>query len=558
MTSSKNTKRALLASVLSVALCAAMLVGSTFAWFTDSVTSAGNIIKSGTLDVTMEWANGTSDPTQNDIGQWQDASKGAIFDYDLWEPGYTEVRHVKISNIGTLALKYEVRIAATGEVSELADVIDVYYIKDGRQIEDRTQLTEDDKIGTLTEVLAKPYAAKGNLLGQEGEKVHYDIATIALKMQESAGNEYQGLSIGSEFAIQLVATQDTVESDAFNNQYDKDAGKDTMICTLSEFNALTEIPDGIRTVYVNLNGISLENNITIGNDDIADHYQYTNWNDNTAPEGYPYNTGRTNTRASDGAVRYLYSTGKSAVTVILTGSVQGKADTGDFSSGFITLKVPDAANVVFDNVTFGAGQMAVNVWTESFQSAVANHRITSVTFNNCTFNGNWIQNGQVGADEMIIKACTFNVHENTAYKNNSNPIWIQNLGQCNVTIEDSTFNAVRPIKLWEQNANGTVTIKNNTFNMSNFDDAEGEDAYKNVAIMFCGTTEQVKLGNVEISGNTVTGDATGFICFYNNSTQYPSMNDGATFKLHDNTLNGAKESVLWKTNTEWKPAYVTE
>ena len=223
MTSSKNTKRALLASVLSVALCAAMLIGSTFAWFTDSVTSAGNIIKSGTLDVTMEWANGTSDPTKNDIGQWQDASEGAIFDYDLWEPGYTEVRHVKISNIGTLALKYEVRIAATGEVSELADVIDVYYIKDGDQITDRTQLNDSNKIGTLTEVLAKPYAAKGNLLGQEGGTVDSDIATIALKMQEGAGNEYQGKSIGSEFAIQLVATQDTVESDSFGDDYDAGA-----------------------------------------------------------------------------------------------------------------------------------------------------------------------------------------------------------------------------------------------------------------------------------------------------------------------------------------------
>ena len=59
MTNSKHTKRALLASVLSVVVCAAMLAGSTFAWFTDSVTSAGNIIKSGNLDVALEWANGT-------------------------------------------------------------------------------------------------------------------------------------------------------------------------------------------------------------------------------------------------------------------------------------------------------------------------------------------------------------------------------------------------------------------------------------------------------------------------------------------------------------------
>ena len=220
MTSIKNTKRALLASVLSVALCCAMLIGSTFAWFTDSVTSTGNIIKSGTLEVTMEWAKGTENPAS---ATWKDASEGAIFDYDLWEPGYTEVRHVRISNVGSLALKYEVRIAATGEVSELADVIDVYYIKDGEQITDRTQLKDRNKIGTLAQVLANPYAAKGNLLGKKGETVDSDIATIALKMQESAGNEYQGLSIGSEFAIQLVATQDTVESDSFGDDYDAGA-----------------------------------------------------------------------------------------------------------------------------------------------------------------------------------------------------------------------------------------------------------------------------------------------------------------------------------------------
>ena len=160
MTQSKHTKRALLASVLSVVVCAAMLVGSTFAWFTDSVTSAGNIIKSGNLDVTMEWADGTK---ALNTSEWKDASKEAIFNYDLWEPGYTEVRHVKISNLGSLSLKYEIRIVPTGDVGELADVIDVYYIKDGQQISDRTDLADLKSIGTLAEVLANPAVANGQI-----------------------------------------------------------------------------------------------------------------------------------------------------------------------------------------------------------------------------------------------------------------------------------------------------------------------------------------------------------------------------------------------------------
>lgn len=407
-----------------------------------------------------------------------------------------------------------------------------------------------------TEVLAEEGNLLPNATAPEAENVYYYLRG---HMKENAGNEYKNLTLDG-ISITVYATQYTHEFDSFNNTYDEQAGEDTKFYSLAEFNALTEIPDGVKTVYVDLSGKSLQNGLTIGNADIADHYHYGEWNSDVAPAGYPYKTSIDNYTTHDGdKVRYIYSTGKPSVNVILTGSVLGASDTGDFNAGAITLQVPDAANVVFDKVTFGAGQMAMSMWTESrVQSMTVAHRVASVTFDGCTFNGNWIQNGASGADEMVIKNSTFNIHENVGYKNNSNPVWIQNMGQCNVTIEGCTVNAVRPIKLWEGNASGTVTIKNNKFNMSNFADATGDDAYKNVAIMFCGTKEQVKLGNVEITGNTVTGDATGFICFYNNSTQYPTMADGSTFKLSGNTLNGVAESVLWKSSTEWKPTYVNQ
>ena len=97
----KATKRALITSVISLLICFSMLLGSTYAWFTDSVTSGGNIIKTGTLDVEMNWAPGAEDPATT---EWFDASKGAIFNNDLWEPGYAEARHLKVKNAGTLAL----------------------------------------------------------------------------------------------------------------------------------------------------------------------------------------------------------------------------------------------------------------------------------------------------------------------------------------------------------------------------------------------------------------------------------------------------------------------
>ena len=73
MTKTKSTKRALLLSALSLLMCVSMLIGSTFAWFTDSVTSSGNIIKSGTLDVTMEWKDATTTGAQQ---TYKDASAG--------------------------------------------------------------------------------------------------------------------------------------------------------------------------------------------------------------------------------------------------------------------------------------------------------------------------------------------------------------------------------------------------------------------------------------------------------------------------------------------------
>ena len=334
--------------------------------------------------------------------------------------------------------------------------------------------------------------------------------------------------------------------------------------TLNEFNTLTKLPAGRAKLYVNLGGASLQDGLTIGNEKIADRYRYGEPNSTTAPEGFPHDTGRT-----DNDNRHIYSTGKDTVTVVVTGSVTGATDTGDFNAGDITLKVPDAANVIFDTVTFGEGQMAMSMWTESHvQSMTVSHRLASVTFNGCTFKGNWLQNGAFGADEMTITGCTFEKYENTAginsagfdCKNNSNPIWIQNMGQTNVTIEGCTINAVRPIKLWEGGANGSVTIRGNTFNIEKCS-IDDDNTHKNIAIMFCGTTAQVKLGNVEISGNTVTGDATSLICFYNGrnagENHYPAMNEGATFRLYDNILpDGTALSVIWKTATVWAPTYV--
>ena len=229
MTNIKATKRALLSSVMALFLCFAMLIGTTYAWFTDEVTSEGNIIQTGSLDVGFEWADGKEDPA---TATWTDASKGAIFDYANWEPGYAVARHLKVTNEGTLALNYRMRIVANGIVSKLADVIDVYVIADPDAAATKDLLTDNNKIGTLTQVLLASGANNAVNDADKGVDISKiikgslkvdddaDIYTIVLKMNEKAGNDYQDMDLGCTFSVQLLATQMSAESDSFDNLYD--------------------------------------------------------------------------------------------------------------------------------------------------------------------------------------------------------------------------------------------------------------------------------------------------------------------------------------------------
>ena len=122
----KSTRNALLKSALALLLCFSMLIGSTYAWFTDEVTSSGNIIQSGNLDIDMQWA----EKYEGDATAWNDAAgenAKPVFDYQDWEPGYTEVRYIKVSNEGNLAFKWLMNIIPVGEVGKLAEVIDVRF-----------------------------------------------------------------------------------------------------------------------------------------------------------------------------------------------------------------------------------------------------------------------------------------------------------------------------------------------------------------------------------------------------------------------------------------------
>ena len=215
----KATKRALLTSVMALVMCVVMLVGTTFAWFTDTASTGVNKIQAGNLDVALEMRNGEKwDNAENQtLNFMQKQSDGSVKQEAniLWEPGAKfQLPTLRVANNGNLALKYKVVFSAVNggnDPMKLAKVLDVYL--------------NDQPVGTLYDALTSTDPdgfAHGNLTAKGTDGATSGELSITVKMQESAGNEYKNLSIGG-VAVTVYATQLASEFDSFNNTYDENA-----------------------------------------------------------------------------------------------------------------------------------------------------------------------------------------------------------------------------------------------------------------------------------------------------------------------------------------------
>ena len=130
MTTSKSTKRALVSSALAILMCVAMLIGTTFAWFTDTASTAVNKIQAGTLDIALEMKDGEGKwvTAEGQTLSWKKAAGAPANEAVLWEPGCTYVLpELRIVNEGNLALKYKIVISGIVGDAELLEAIDFTY-----------------------------------------------------------------------------------------------------------------------------------------------------------------------------------------------------------------------------------------------------------------------------------------------------------------------------------------------------------------------------------------------------------------------------------------------
>lgn len=358
----KSTKKSLLLSILALVLCTAMLLGTTFAWFTDSASTAVNKIQAGTLDIQLLDASGNS--LEGQVLNWQKAA-GHESEAVLWEPGCTyKLQPITIKNSGNLALKYKIAITGIKGDAELNDVIDWTIKNNGQSY-------------AITQEVPLAAGASANL-------------TIEGHMQESAGNEYQNKFIDG-IGITVYATQNTVESDSNNDQYDVDAEYPVVVSSQDAFSA---------TVAASPNS-----NIVLS----AGTY--------TLPAAANKTVAISGTK--DTIIDLTSATGQSLSGTDLTfENVTVKGINSDY------VGIQHSGDIVYNNVTFNE---STTLYGES------------VTFNNCTFNLTTRYIWTYGAKEVTFNNCTFN----TAGK----AILIYAEGGVDsqtVNVNGCTFNATEP------------------------------------------------------------------------------------------------------------------
>ena len=421
MTNMKSTKKALITSALCLLLCVSMLVGATFAWFTDSVSTTNNIITAGNLDVNLYWSTNGTDWTP------VDANTNIFKTGTLWEPGHTEVVYLKVVNEGTLALKYDLQVNVASEVKgtnvageefKLSDYI-LYNVTNGVTTFANSAEARGSERGNK---LNAPYNKATTL--EAGKET---VLTMVVFMPTTVGNEANYLKDTAiptiNLGINLFATQQTFEEDSYGPDYDADA----LVCDIL---AKPETIDDILA--------TVEPGTVIGL--AAGYYdEIVLTQDNLTLVSKTGVVGFLNLNAKDGAtidgVTFDQSGAKQVYT-FATGNTQKATDyvaniTGDTNS-------PKAAdNVTIKNCTFtntsGVALTAASKYAPICfnEQGAATERCDSITIENCVFACNatqyiclnYIAEGTVVIKNNVFGGNGFGTEHNTIQATSNAANW---------------------------------------------------------------------------------------------------------------------------------------
>ena len=493
----KATKRALLTSVMALVMCVVMLVGTTFAWFTDTASTGVNKITSGNLHVEIQ--NETSEPIAN--LEWV-AKDGRAQDEILWEPGATyTLTQFKIANTGKLALKYKMVVTGLDGDADLLRVIKFTY-----------------KLGdTVLDLNEEGHLVAGAATG---------MITVSATMDKNAGNEYMDKTLeGVE--IKVYATQDTVENDSFDNQYDKDA-------------TYLTYPDGVTTD-------SFPATANYIND------QGQTKSDKPATVAFVDENGATQYAAD---LNTAITNGASVVYCKKDAKLVGSLTRGNNRTGELTSDLTIYAN----GADFQNTEISINATSLSTESvgktknftlrvndakniriwgATPNNGVTQdIILENCTFEGKGINSdddvasggifyltGSTGTVNLTMNNCKVSKSNQAVYLGCNGNITVTNsafeecaagmkishkaTGVCNVTVKDTTFNkcgcdtsvAEKP---WLTNDSSSIKCKTKGTMTLTLDNVAINNMVGNDGIVVDGDTDYT--GKTTVSATNVTVD----------------------------------------------------
>ena len=423
MKKSKATKRTLLLSVLAMLLCMVMLVGTTFAWFTDTASTGVNKIQAGNLKMEVSYKN-TSD------GEFTVLNESTnVFKQDtLWEPGHVEYAVLNVKNIGTLALKYKLGINIAGETGSTNVLGNEFklsdYIKFGVVDEDLSGKTRDEMVAAVTDgkLIKEGYSKESHLDTTNAN----ETVTLVVWMPTDVGNEANHKTGAAaptiDLGIKVDATQYTHENDSFGNDYDKFA----------------EYPE-VTTVQI------AAGEETAVNEDVKSAITAAKTVDSTTGKTTPTQivlpANTTVTLESGVATPDQEQTSDIKITGDKTTKIEFQNSDGGSDGSGTTYQ--DRANLTFQGVTISGG-------TEQFVA-----RGGVVTFIDCTING---EIKKTTADKFVFSGCTF-----------TKPVSQVGYGCKNVIFSNCKFNTDGyGIKIYSEGYYPVVnlTVKNCTFENS--------------------------------------------------------------------------------------------
>ncbi len=423
MAKKRSFKRALVMAILSMVVCLSMFAGTTFAWFTDSVTSSNNIIKAGNLDIELYYqAQGQE--------EWTKVGKDTnVFTDTLWEPGHTEVVKFKVVNEGSLDLKYQLGVNIASEVASenvygdkfnLSDFIK-YAIVDGKQ----NYTTRDEAIAAVENEAVflgeKEYVGASKMLSAQNDTDSDEMyVTMVVYMPTTIGNEANAKKDAAvptiKLGISLYATQLASENDSFDNTYDENADYAIEVSSIADLTKALSTNKRIvlandivvKAEDMNTTAASIPTAIAVvdGQDvviDLGGHSITVESGANISALLFVHNSNVTITGKGDLNLNddgfVVWAKGNSTVNVMDGNLVGGKGETSVFYA---------SSNVAYDPES---GYATINVYGGNFDSAskatsdklnianVMNHGAGRVVYYGGTFAWNPVSEEFVHADD---------------------------------------------------------------------------------------------------------------------------------------------------------------